>query len=459
MQIVRKETDPLNITLELTLEPGDYSGKFKEEIKKIRNKSQIKGFRKGMTPDSVIKKMYGKAILLDTLNETLQDKLFEYIDEEKINYLGQPLPHAEDQANVDLDVNELKTYKFSFDLGLAPELTITGVSETDEYNFYDVEIPEKLVDDELNAARRRFGKHISATDDIQENDMLTLDAIEMEDGKEKPGGWTTEFNILVNVIKDEAVKNELLTKKAEDTIVFDIYKLEDKDHDYVNKYILKKTEGDDAETGNMFSAYIKEVSRVEPAELNQEFFDTFGEEDIKDEASLRDFLRNDLKKYFDHQAEQYMYRDIMDHLMEHNSVALPESFLKRYLKETNDKITEEQIDDEFEAFAKNLQWSLQKNHLAKKYELKVDENDIKKHFTNRVFSYLRSYGNMDYSFISKTVERLMQDKEQVNQAYEEILATRVFDRIGEIVKRRHLPISHDDFVQKVSELNKRVNNF
>lgn len=458
MQIVRKETDPLNITLELTLEPQDYSGKFKEEIKKLRNKAQIKGFRKGMTPDSVIKKMYGKSILLDTLNETLQDKLFEYIDEQNIRYLGQPLPHKEDQQNVDLDVNELKTYKFSFDLGLVPELTVSGVSEADEYDYYDVEIPEKLVDEELNAARKRFGKHVTVTEDIQGNDMLSLDATELEDGKEKPDGWKTEFTILTDVIKDEAVKQDILSKKAGDTVVFDIYRLEDRDREYTNKYILKKEE-DTPDPGSMFSAVIKEVSRVEPAELNQEFFDTFGEEDIKDEASLRQFLKKDLKDYYDHQSVQFMYRSIMEHLMTNNHVPLPETFLKRYMKETNENITDDKIDAEFMAFAKNLQWSLQKNHLANNFEMKVEENEIRRHFTNRVFSYLRSYGNMDYSFISKTVERLMQDKDQVNQAYEELLSTKVFDRVGEIVKRRHIPISQEDFVQKVTELNKQVNNF
>ena len=116
------------------------------------------------------------------------------------------------------------------------------------------------------------------------------------------------------------------------------------------------------------------------------------------------------------------------------------------------------VEKEFDAFAKNMRWSLQKSHLAKKYEITIEEADIRKHFTNSVFSYMRSYGNLDYSFITQTVDRLMTDKEQVNKAYEEILADRVFVRIGDTVKKKNLTISQEDFVQKVKELNERVNN-
>ena len=458
MQIVRKETNPLQLTLELTLEPLDYAPKFESEIKKYKNKAQLKGFRKGMTPVSVIKKMYGKSILSDVINETIQDKLFGYLDEQKLNYLGQPLPNRDENLVFDLDVNNLKEFKFSFDLGLAPEIDVKGVSATDEYNFYDVTIPDTIVEEEFTAARRRFGKRTDATDTIQNMDMIKLDAEELDGAVVKEDGWKTEFTILVDVIKDEAVKKELLTKKLGDNITFDIYKLEDKDETHTNKYLLKKPEDNMQVVGNMFSATITEVSRIEPAELNEEFFSTFGDDAVHDESSLKEFLRKDVKAYYDNQAMQFMYREIMDYLMDNNEIALPETFLKRYLKENNDDVSEDVVEKEFDAFAKNMRWSLQKSHLAKKYEITIEEADIRKHFTNSVFSYMRSYGNMDYSFITQTVDRLMKDKEQVNKAYEEILADRVFVRIGDTVKKKNLTISQEDFVQKVKELNERVNN-
>lgn len=458
MQIVRKETDPLHLTLELTLEPSDYAPKFESEIKKYKNQAQLKGFRKGMTPVSVIKKMYGKSILSDVINEAIQDKLFGYLDEQKLNYLGQPLPNRDENLVFNLDVNNLKEYKFSFDLGLAPELDIKGVSETDEYNYFDVSIPDSIVEEEFTAARKRFGKRVEATDTIQNMDMIKLEAEELDGNVVKDGGWKTEFTLLVDIIHDETVKNEILTKKLGDNISFDIYKLEDKDEAHINKYLLKKPEDSDLETGNMFSATITEVTRVELAELNEEFFSTFGDESVTDETSLKEFLRKDIKAYYDSQALQFMYRDIMDALMEKNEVNLPETFLRRYLRESNENVSDEVLGKEFDAFAKNMRWSLQKSNLANQYEISVEETDIRKHFTNSVFSYMRSYGNMDYSFISQTVDRLMKDKEQMNKAYEEILADRVFSRIGDTVRKKNITISQEDFVEKVKQLNERVNN-
>lgn len=458
MQIVRKEIAPLHISLDITLEPSDYTPAVKSELKKFRNQAQLKGFRKGKTPESVIKKMYGKSILADIINKTLQDKLFGYLDEENINYLGQPVPDEDKNNITSLDINHPVDYAFSFELGIAPEVDVKGVAETDVYTHYDVDIPEHLVDEELTAARRRQGERIEATDNIEEMDMLKLDASEMDGDDVKDDGWKTDISILVKVIDNEDVKKEILTKKAGDTIVFDVFKLENKDKDYIRKYILKVPADNDQEIGDMFTARIAEVSRIVPAEMNEDFFSSFGDESVKDESSLREFLKNDIKKYYDQQAEQFMYREIMDYLVDNNQIDLPEEFLKKYLKASNENVNDEILEKEFDAFAKNMQWSLQKSSLANRFDIEVSEEDIERHFTTSVFSYMRSYGNMDFSYISQTVDQLMKDKEQVNKAYEEILAERIFAKAGDIVTKDKISISIEDFTQKVKELNQRVNN-
>jgi trigger factor len=158
MQIVRKDIAPLHISLDITLEPSDYLPAVESELKKFKNQAQLKGFRKGKTPESVIKKMYGKSILADVINKTLQDKLFGYLDEEKINYLGQPLPDEDKNNITSLDINHPSDYTFSFELGLSPDVVVKGASATDSYTFYDVTIADHLVDEELSAARRRMGE-------------------------------------------------------------------------------------------------------------------------------------------------------------------------------------------------------------------------------------------------------------------------------------------------------------
>jgi trigger factor len=335
---------------------------------------------------------------------------------------------------------------------------VKGASATDSYKFYDVTIAEHLVDEELSAARRRMGERMEATDSIEEMDMLKLEAAELDRDAVKEDGWKTDISILVKVIDNEDIKNEILTKKLGDTIVFDVFKLENKDTDYIRKYILKVPADNEQEIGNMFTARIAEVSRIVTAEMNEAFFSTFGDESITDESSLREFLRNDIKKYYDNQAEQFMYREMMDYMMDKNQIDLPEQFLKKYLKASNENLNDDILEKEFDAFAKNMKWSLQKADLAKRFEIEVSEEDIKRHFMNSVFSYMRSYGNMDYSFITQTVDRLMKDKEQVNKAYEEILADKIFTQAGDVVTKDKISISQEDFAQKVKELNERVNN-
>ena len=148
------------------------------------------------------------------------------------------------------------------------------------------------------------------------------------------------------MIDNEDVKKEILTKKAGDTIVFDVFKLENKDKDYIRKYILKVPADNDQEIGDMFTARIAEVSRIVPAEMNEDFFSSFGDESVKDESSLREFLKNDIKKYYDQQAEKFMYREIMDYLVDNNQIDLPEEFLKKYLKASNENVNDEILEKE-----------------------------------------------------------------------------------------------------------------
>ncbi|MBK9256103.1 MAG: trigger factor [Saprospiraceae bacterium] len=458
MQVLRKDTDPLNITLTFAFEPSDYASTFEKELNTYKNKAQLKGFRKGMTPISVIKKMYGKSVLVDVINKLVQDSLFNYLDEHKINYLGQPLPNTDESTMLNLNVNDLQPLTFSFDLGLAPEFEVQGVSASDQYNLYDVQIAEDTIEKEIDAARRRAGKMIHPEDKIEVMDMLKVDASELENGVIKEGGWKTEFTILVDAVKDADVQKELLQKKKGDSFVFDIYKLEDKDEKFVNSYLLKKTPEETQETGNMFEGVITDVQRIDLAELNEEFFVQFGEESVKDEESLRNYFRDDLKSYYNQQAKQYMYREIMDVLMDNNDIPLPDSYMKKYLVESNENITQEQVEQEYDAFAKNLRWNLQKAKLAKTYELSVNEEEIKRKLSNKLFSFMQQYGQFDYNHFGQTLDRLLTDKEQVSQAHEEILADKIFEQVDNVIQKNMISITMEAFAEKVSELNKRVNN-
>lgn len=457
MRIVRKDADALNTTIELTIEPVDYANEFETRLKKLKSQAQIKGFRKGMTPVPMLKKMYGKSVFSDIINETIQKELFDYLDNEKLNYLGQPLPDKDENTIIDLDINNLnKEYTFKFDLGLVKKIEITGVSETDTYNLYNVEIPENIVNDEILNIRKQYGKQQLIEDGITEDDMVKMEASELDGDTIKNDGFAASFSILVNLIPDTDLKSTFLSKKVGDILDVDVYKLEDKSREHIDKYMLRKAEN--IETSDMFRAEITEVSRIIPAEMNQEFFDNLYNEAVTDEESFRKAVHDDIKRHYDIQAQNFMNRDIMDAILENNQVELPVAFLKRYLKESNDNISVEQIDEEFDVFAKNMQWTLIKGQLVKDMEIQVSEHEIRGHFQQSVVSYLYKYGNLDSRFIDSTVDRLMEDKDQVQKVYDELLADKLFNRIDLTVQKNMVDISYDDFNQKVKELNNRLNN-
>jgi len=457
MKIQKTDIDQLNTTLTIEIEKEDYLAKFNEEIKKIKGKAAIKGFRKGKTPIGFVKKMYGKGILADAVNESLQKGLYDYIKDQDLNVLGDPLPSKE-QGMLDFDANDLKSYSFQFDLGLSPEIKVVGAESADSYTYYDIELTDKIVDEELEIARKRQGSQEEITTDIEEKDMLKIEAVELSNGTLKEAGHQTDFTIMVDLIADEALMKKVLTQKKGDSFDFDIYNLEkDKDETHVKKYLLNLGDDEEKEVGKDFRGKIEKVLRMKPAALDQKFFDGyFGPDKVKDEAEAKKMIKEEIGKYYTTQADSFMYREIMENLIETNKMDLPEPFLKRWLKATNDKLTEEQMDKEFPEFLKNLKWTLIRGEIAKKENVEVKPEEIQENIVKQVQQYFGPYG-MDQEYINSTVQRMMQDRNQINKVYEELLSEKVFAIVGGRVTKNEKKIDLEEFKEKVKVMNEKLN--
>lgn len=302
--IVREDIDHLNAVLTLTLDKSDYEGRWLDELKKYKGKAQIKGFRKGKTPLSVIKKMYGKALLADVVNDLVQTKLSEYLKEKDLNILGYPLS-SQDQEIFDFDLKNLGEYVFKFDLGMAPEFEVQGAGEEDRYSRYDVVINEDMLNDEVENARRQLGKQEEVEEDILENDIIELEVKELDGDSVKESGVTNTFSVLVNTISDESVKERLLKSKKGDSLKVNLLELEEKANDeYVRNYYLGLDKEDTTEFNAEFEATVNSVKRLVPAELDQEFFDKFfGEGEVSSEEEMRDKIKENIKVHYDKQAD------------------------------------------------------------------------------------------------------------------------------------------------------------
>jgi trigger factor len=454
-KVQRKDIDTLNAVLTVTVGKEDYIPKFNEELKKVRNKAQIKGFRKGQTPVSFLKKMYGKSLMGEIVTDMLQKELSEALSDKATTFLGKPIP-SEDHVRIDFNVNEPEDYEFRFDVGKAPDFEIIGADENARFEIFKVAVPEGKVEEQLLYARKRQGLRSEADDLIQEADLVTFDASELDGEAPKTDGWKTIFGVLVERIADEKVKQELLTKKKGDTIRFNIYELENApSREYVKKYFLHFTETDieeGTETGEMYEATIQTVNRLAPAELNQEFFDAyFGEGEVNSEEEARERIRKDITRKLDSKASVFLFREMRKRLVDLNRdvMPLPDDFLKRWIKATQPE-EERKMLSNYERFADDLRWSLIKNKLADRFEITIEANDLQEAAFRSIIQYFGTY--LPWKEMNTMVERMLQNEEQVNSLASGVVSDKVFLKLKETVQLEDIFITEEELNQKLKVL-------
>ena len=456
MKINLEKSETLTGVLEFVLEKSDYEQVYQDELKKVQKTAALKGFRKGKTPLGFIKKMYGKGILADKVNSKLQEGLFKYLKDEKIDILGDPMPNA-NQEPIDFDANKLEDYTFLFDIGISPTFEVKGVDSTDEYELPRVKIDQDLIDQETEAYRKRLGAMETVDGAVETKDLVSLQAEELEDGKLKKDGWACEFSVSVDLI-DEAFQKDFIGLKKDDSVDFDIYKLEkEKTEEYVKKYLLQ-LEDDEIEVGNMFRAKINEIKRLNLAEMNQEFFDNLFEKDeITSKEQFEEKIKENIQGFYDKQCDNLMYRNIMDNLVANNKVDLPEEFLLRWLNETNEKHTEDQINEDFPKFKDNLVWTLIKKNLADKFKVEVSQEELQIGMIERVKGYFGGNMSLQDPYFGQIVKQMLQDKEQVQAVYGEVEANKIFVELAKEVKTNENFISIDEYKELAEGTSKQYN--
>ena len=455
-QVVRTDIDDLNIQLSLKLTKEDYEPKFKSELNKMKGKANMKGFRKGKTPVGLLKKMYGKSVFVDVINQMVQDEIFGYIKTNEIINLGQPIP-SENQPELDFDVNNMVDMEFNFDLGLSPKFDLKGLDSSSAFELYKINIPESRIDEEIESGRKRGGQLAPVEDAMQAEDTINLNVEELENGALKADGWASTFSVIVNDIADENLRNEVLTKKKGDKFNLNVFTLEKgRTPEFVRKYMLNVGENDaDVVIGEEFEATINEVSRIKPADLDQAFFDKyFGPDKVSSVQEMRDLLRTDFEGSYVRQAESLMFKDFNEMLMEKNVMPLPDAFLKRWLKTSNQDLTDAKLENEFGEFAKSLRWSLVRGEVIKKYNLEVSDEELFEGVKEKVRGLFAQFGQagVDELVVVNTANRMMENEEEVNNIYRDKMNEKLMAQVRELVTVTEKPIGQEEF----EELYKKV---
>jgi trigger factor len=440
--VTRTDIDALNAVLTVTVPKEQYLTKVKKEINKYSQRASMKGFRPGKTPPQLVRKMHGREFLMDVVNETIQKELAEYLETEKPELLGQPIL-SDNQTKFDLDLNNPQDVTFKFDIGFAPKFEVAGLDGT-TYSRYDIKVDETTIDTEIDGVRKRLGKEEEVEGTVQEGDLITLEIIEK--------GGTLEKDLMLSFdwLTDD-MKSVFLTQKRGDDLQVNIFQLEkDTTQEYVRKYFLGLDETDTRTVNETFNARIKTIKRKVDAELNEENLEkSFGPGVTTIEAA-RETIRTGISTNFESQSDALLLRDLQENLIEKNQIALPDAFLKRWLKAQNDKNDDAILEKEYPHFADNLRWTLVRSQIVKAAGIKIDENDIREYYANKIRGY---FGGMpvDENMVTTLVDRVYDNEKQWNELYEDVMTERVFDAMKSRITMINKPVSNTEFQEILTQ--------
>lgn len=446
MNVIRENVDALNAVLKVQIAPEDYLGKVEKALEDYRKRANIPGFRKGKVPMGLVKKQYGKGVLAEELNKTVNEALYNYLNAEKVEILGNPIPKYD--AEVKGDWDNPSDFEFQYEIGLTPEFEIK-LSGRNKFDYVKVKTDDKLVDQQIDDLRRRYGKLI-AGEEVTGTELVLGQFVELdENGEIKEGGVMNSSTVSIEFVEDKATLKELKGKKVGDKLVVDPAKLAKGEADLAA--MLGVTKEDLPNLNNKFQFTINEIRKMEMAELNQELFDKlFGEGEVKSEAEMRERISNDMNGMFDGDSDRLFTRKVYDHLIEKTEMALPDEFLKRWIKMSNQKeITDEQIEAEYDEYAKGLRWQLIQGKLFKDNEVKINPDEALEFTKSLLVSQYAQYGipAPEDNELTESARKVLANQEEANRVYDMLAERKLTELFKGIVKLNEKEVSYDEFVK------------
>ena len=441
--------DKINGLLTVTIEEDDFKNDVEKELKNYRKRANVPGFRPGMVPMGLIRRQYGNAVKMDVVNNKLSEEVNKYIQDNKINMLGMPLG-SEKQTPVDLEKDA--PYTFMFDIAVAPEFDIE-LSDKDAIDYYDITVDDKLVDQQVDGFASRFGAYQKA-EEYKEGDVLKGDLRELDaEGNTKEGGVEVEgATVMPQYLKDDDQKKLFEGAKAGDIITFNPYKAYAGGAEVATLLKVEREKKDDYQGD--FSYQITEVQHFEKHAVDQELFDqVFGKDEVKDEKSFREKIAEGVKQQLATDEDFRFLQDLRKYAEEKvGQLTYPEALLKRVLKENNKDKDDEFINKNYEASLKDLTWSLIKNKLAEKAEVKVNDDDVKNVAREIARAQFAQYGmqNVGEEYVNNYAEELLKQRDAVNQFAERAGDEKLVAAIKPVVKLNHKEISLEDFNKMVT---------
>jgi trigger factor len=443
--VTQQDVAPLHKHLNVTINKEDYLPTFEKSLKEYSKKANIPGFRKGMVPAGLIKKMYGNSLFVDEVLKTVDKEVFQYLETEKLDIFAQPLPV--DMNLGQLDVNNPNNYTFIFEVGMKPDFQLPDLAK-EKVKRYKIQVTNEMVNEEVERLRTRYGNMTEPETVTNDENVLNVSFAETDaNGNEIEGGIKKDNSLLVKYFK-ETIRPTLIGKKKDDIIRL---KLDDAFEGQEKEWVLNDL-GIDSATDKYFKLTITKVGFVEARELNEEFFaQLFPNEEIKTEEAFRQKVKDELQKQWDAESKNQLQHELYHVLLDHVHIDFPAEFLKRWLKtQGQDKRakTDEEVESEFPQFVNQLKWTLISEKLIQQNNIQVESDDIRQFAKQQLLGYMGMQAlDEEQQWVRDYIDRMMKDRKYVEDAYNRLQTQKLFDWAETQINAEETPITKEEFLK------------
>ena len=447
MNITKQQIDKLNAVVKIQLTPEDYLEKVETDIKNHSKQVKMPGFRSGMVPASHIKKLYGKSILVEEVNRLLSDSITNYINDNKLEVLGQPLPKMEEDAKYNWDFTD--SFEFSYEMGLAPEFEV-NISAKDKFTQLQVKIDAETMAQRKKNLRRSYGK-MTNPEVSEEGDVLYAEMKQLSpNGEVFEGGITKTNSIRLDLIEDKAILKTLVGLKKDAVVTVDLQKAFNKDAHRI-AHLLDIDEEIAKDLKSSFQLLIKNINRLEESDLTQEFYDkVYGPGVVTNETEFEAKINEDLAGIMAENADKKLYNEIVDGILGKMNLSLPDDFLKRWLQSSQEQpISQEQLEAEYPNFAKNLKWTLIENKVMRDQNFEFKQEEVIDLAKKKIDAQFRMYSPSplpEEQLMEYTIN-FLQDRERATRIYDELRAQKVLEYVKNTVTLEKKDIDYKKFVE------------
>ncbi len=434
MKLTKNVIDELNIEVSLSIEPSDYAEGKKKKLADIRRRAEIKGFRKGMVPMSLIEKMYGNSALVDAVNDVISEQLNSFIKDEKLNVIGEPLPAEDQPKNEWTDGN---SFEFKFDIACNPAVGIE-LDKKDEVPYYDITVTETAKKEMKENLLKQYGE-LTDGEVAKEDDFLVAD---LEQGENRIEGT---YIALRNV--SEAAKKQFIGVKPGDTFEVNVNEAFENENDRAALIKVKKEELDGIDP--VYKVTVKSVKTFSPAPLTQETFDKiYGPGTVKSEEEFDAKIAERLAAEYANEADFRFSKDVRDYLVKKADLKLPEAFMKRWIHAANEgKFTMEEIEKEFGLFVEDYRWQLVRGYLMNKYGVKVEQADLLASAKGFAAYQFAMYGmnNVPEEQLESYAKSVLANEDQARRILEQVENEKTVAAVKDVITLKHKKISVEKF--------------